>query len=68
MNCEEVSRLLLVCILELGLFTLKKEFPPEMALVWRTTYLDKHIRIFQALKTGRIEKEVVFYTLDKDAL
>jgi len=39
-----------------------KEFPPDTARVWRTSYLDDEIRIVRAGKTGRREDEVVFYT------
>ena len=46
----------------LGFKLLDKEFPPETARVWRTTYLDDNVRIVRAGKTGRVEDEVVFYT------
>ena len=45
-----------------GLSIVNKDFPPETARVWRTTYLDDNIRIVRAGKTGRVQDEVVFYT------
>jgi len=45
-----------------GFTLLNKEFPPNTARVWRTTYLDDEIRVVRAGKTGRLEDEVVFYT------
>jgi hypothetical protein len=45
-----------------GFPILNKDFPAGTSRVWRTTYLDKDIRVVRAGKTGRVQDEVVFYT------
>ena len=45
-----------------GFPLVQKEFPPETARVWRTTFMRDDIRIVRAGKTGRVEDEVIFYT------
>lgn len=46
----------------LGFPLIQKEFPPDTARVWRTTYMNNGVRVVRAGKTGRLEDEVIFYT------
>ena len=45
-----------------GFPLVQKEFPPDTARVWRTTFLRDNVRVVRAGKTGRTEDEVIFYT------
>lgn len=45
-----------------GFPLVQKEFPPDTARVWRTTFLQGDVRVVRAGKTGRTEDEVIFYT------
>lgn len=45
-----------------GFPLVQKEFPPDTARVWRTTYMKDNVRIVRAGKTGRLEEETIFYT------
>ena len=45
-----------------GFPLIQNEFPPDTSRVWRTTYMQDHIRVVRAGKTGRLEDEVIFYT------
>jgi hypothetical protein len=45
-----------------GFPLIQKDFPPDTARVWRTTYMRDGVRVVRAGKTGRASEETVFYT------